>query len=235
MERSTPRPHGFPHGDAAWSVAWLPAVAAVVRRQEPHDERGAGWSTSCWVRDEAARTSSSFVEVSYADASPERYCLWLGVRDTPDESGTGRGTHGRRRAGWSTFRPPVARDIGPAAPARRPGETRHGRRRRACGSRDVTGEAAAILCGAPPSTRLAPIRATPPSASAHALVFKLFRRVQPGENPEVEVARFLTTRTAFRDFSSLHGSVSYVAAHGSVSTIGVLQTWVDNSPTAGAT
>jgi maltose alpha-D-glucosyltransferase/alpha-amylase len=62
-----------------------------------------------------------------------------------------------------------------------------------------------------------------------ALVFKLFRRVQPGENPEVELGRFLTTRTTFRDFAPLHGSATYTGPDGTACTIGVLQQWVQHS------
>jgi maltose alpha-D-glucosyltransferase/alpha-amylase len=60
-------------------------------------------------------------------------------------------------------------------------------------------------------------------------VFKLFRRGQPGENPEGEIGRFLTTRTTFRDFSPFHGSATYVAPYGAAGTVGILQAWVRNA------
>jgi maltose alpha-D-glucosyltransferase/alpha-amylase len=60
------------------------------------------------------------------------------------------------------------------------------------------------------------------------LAFKLFRRLEPGENPEVEVGRFLTSRTPFRAMSALEGSLTYVPVSGEPVTLGVLQTWIDN-------
>jgi maltose alpha-D-glucosyltransferase/alpha-amylase len=59
-------------------------------------------------------------------------------------------------------------------------------------------------------------------------VFKLFRRLDTGENPELEVSRFLTRRTAFRAIPELRGSLTYVSARGEPSTVGVLQDWIDN-------
>jgi maltose alpha-D-glucosyltransferase/alpha-amylase len=59
-----------------------------------------------------------------------------------------------------------------------------------------------------------------------SLVFKLFRRLPVGENPEVEMGRFLTSRTSFRATPALHGSLAYGAPDGTTSTLGVLQAWV---------
>jgi len=61
-----------------------------------------------------------------------------------------------------------------------------------------------------------------------SLVFKLFRRLEDGENPEVEMGRFLATRTAFRAMPMLRGSLTYVSARGDAATLGVLQDWVDS-------
>ncbi|MGE0812913.1 MAG: hypothetical protein AB7O28_27570 [Vicinamibacterales bacterium] len=63
---------------------------------------------------------------------------------------------------------------------------------------------------------------------AGTFVFKLFRRVQRGEHPQLEIARFLTA-TAFRDAPPLDGSVVYVPADGSgPCALGALEGWVDN-------
>jgi trehalose synthase-fused probable maltokinase len=179
-----------------------------------------------WVRNEAAPDVLAFVEVSYADASPEQYCLWLGVRDTPDVAPVvGRMANGRWMVDVSTDqesarallqRLAAGADLATAGG----GAVRFG---------DLTREAAAFLRGAPPVRTLGADQSNTSLGIGEALVLKLFRRVQPGENPEVEIGRFLTTRTAFRDFSPLHGSATYVAAHGPACTVGVLQAWVDNS------
>ena len=62
-----------------------------------------------------------------------------------------------------------------------------------------------------------------------ALIFKLFRRIQlGGENPEVEIGRFLTQRTAFTDTPAVAGALEYAAADGSPASFGLLQRFVPN-------
>ncbi len=68
-----------------------------------------------------------------------------------------------------------------------------------------------------------------------AHVFKLFRRLEVGENPEAEVTRFLTSVAEFQGCPGLRGSIGYGApgASGSAGTepgtLGVLEDWVENS------
>jgi maltose alpha-D-glucosyltransferase/alpha-amylase len=59
-------------------------------------------------------------------------------------------------------------------------------------------------------------------------VFKLLRRLEEGENPEVEIGRFLSTRTTFRSAPALRGSLSLLRAGVPPATVGVLQDWVEN-------
>jgi maltose alpha-D-glucosyltransferase / alpha-amylase len=62
-----------------------------------------------------------------------------------------------------------------------------------------------------------------------ALVFKLFRRIQlGGENPEVEIGRFLTERTRFSDTPAVAGTLDYTASDGSLASFGLLQEFVPN-------
>ena len=58
-------------------------------------------------------------------------------------------------------------------------------------------------------------------------VLKSLRRPTPGLNPDLEIVRFLTTRTAFRDVPRLAGFVEYEGA-GEPATIAVLQEFVPN-------
>jgi maltose alpha-D-glucosyltransferase/alpha-amylase len=60
------------------------------------------------------------------------------------------------------------------------------------------------------------------------LAFKLFRKLEYGENPELEMGRFLTRRTSFQDVPLLRGSLTYVSAHGERATLGVLQDWIES-------
>jgi len=59
------------------------------------------------------------------------------------------------------------------------------------------------------------------------LVLKSLRRPQPGVNPDLEVTRFLTTRTTFRHVPRLAGWMEYEDPSGPA-TLGLLQEFVDN-------
>ncbi len=60
-----------------------------------------------------------------------------------------------------------------------------------------------------------------------AHVFKLIRRLQAGEHPQLEIGRFLR-RTSFRAAPPLDGSITYRSAAGQDFAIGVVEGWVDN-------
>ena len=60
------------------------------------------------------------------------------------------------------------------------------------------------------------------------LVLKSLRRPQPGLNPDLEITRFLTTRTAFRHVPRLAGWVEY-AGVDEPATLAVLQEFVPNT------
>jgi maltose alpha-D-glucosyltransferase/alpha-amylase len=55
------------------------------------------------------------------------------------------------------------------------------------------------------------------------LIVKLFRRVEPGPNPEVEIGEQLTTRTSFRRVPRVAASIEYEAAGGPVTHLAVAQ------------
>ncbi len=59
---------------------------------------------------------------------------------------------------------------------------------------------------------------------------KLFRRIQAGANPDLELRRFLTERTGFERLSSVYGSLDYRS--GDTFTVGVLQESIGDAPTA---
>lgn len=59
-------------------------------------------------------------------------------------------------------------------------------------------------------------------------VVKLFRRLEDGENPELEIGRFLTARTAFRAMGAVRGSLTLVRPDGTRSTLAVVQDWIEN-------
>ncbi|MBD3161052.1 MAG: maltose alpha-D-glucosyltransferase [Candidatus Eisenbacteria bacterium] len=60
------------------------------------------------------------------------------------------------------------------------------------------------------------------------LILKIFRSVEPGTNPELEIGRFLTERSGSRLTPACVGSLEYQGRGGASTTIGVLQEFVPN-------
>jgi trehalose synthase-fused probable maltokinase len=61
-----------------------------------------------------------------------------------------------------------------------------------------------------------------------ALILKLFRRVQFGPNPEVEIGWFLTEHTEFHGTPAVLGSLEYESPSGDVASIALLQAFQPN-------
>jgi maltose alpha-D-glucosyltransferase/alpha-amylase len=60
------------------------------------------------------------------------------------------------------------------------------------------------------------------------LILKLFRRLQPGENPDVEIGRFLTEVAQFPRIAPFYGEISITPAGGQRTTVAMLQGLVAN-------
>jgi maltose alpha-D-glucosyltransferase/alpha-amylase len=60
------------------------------------------------------------------------------------------------------------------------------------------------------------------------LILKLFRQLDQGVNPELEIGRFLTEKTSFSHVSPLAGALEYYDAKGGLTSLGVLQGFVPN-------
>ena len=60
------------------------------------------------------------------------------------------------------------------------------------------------------------------------LIMKIFRKVDPGTNPDLEIGRFLTERTSFQQMPPLAGAIEYESATADDRTLAVLQGFVPN-------
>jgi len=60
------------------------------------------------------------------------------------------------------------------------------------------------------------------------LILKLFRRLEAGENPDVEIGRFLTEVAHFGRIAPFLGEISITPAHGNKMTVAMLQKLVAN-------
>jgi maltose alpha-D-glucosyltransferase / alpha-amylase len=61
-----------------------------------------------------------------------------------------------------------------------------------------------------------------------SLVFKIFRRLEQGLNPDLEIGAFLTERTSFRNAPPVAGFLEYEEARGARTSLGILQGFVIN-------
>jgi maltose alpha-D-glucosyltransferase/alpha-amylase len=60
------------------------------------------------------------------------------------------------------------------------------------------------------------------------LVLKIFRRLEKGVNPDLEIGSFLTGKTSFRNVPPLAGYLEYLSEDGTSTALGMLQGYVAN-------
>jgi len=174
-------------------------------------------------------TAIALIRVSWLEGDPHRYVLVLRATDTPGDLPV----IGRLSAAASApavveagADPDTARTIVQLLGGTAPVRTLSGG---SLVTGDVSPAAARALGDA--VLRVSPLGSEQSNTSLRvgtAYVFKIFRRLDHGENPELEVGRFLTARTSFRALSALGGSLSYIAPDGERSTLGVMQDWTPN-------
>jgi trehalose synthase-fused probable maltokinase len=217
--------HGLDRALAGWLPTFLPAQrwfggkARSIRATALADLAPIGTDPDVVV---------AVVRVLYADGADEQYALLLASLADAGSLPT-LGAWPPPAAGWVVE---AAGDPGCASRLLRPLAGR-GRIATMRGGELIYGDLGAAAARDLTGTDL-PVKAVGAEQSntslrvGSTLVFKLFRRLEAGENPELEVGRFLTTRTDFQDMSRLEGSVSYQSPGGSTATLGVLQTWIDN-------
>lgn len=60
------------------------------------------------------------------------------------------------------------------------------------------------------------------------LILKVYRRLEAGINPDLEVGGFLTEKTSFRNIASVRGHLEYVSTSGATICLGILQDFIPN-------
>jgi maltose alpha-D-glucosyltransferase/alpha-amylase len=226
-------------------AAWQPALEEALARSLP-----AYLPRQRWFGAKARRIASAagrdlvwltggdepcaliVVRVEYASGAPERYALLVALRRSPDAaaslgpvSAAGETRHAMEASGDSREVIALMHHLGRAhdVPGARGGKLRFGD----VAAPERGGVAAADLA----EDHVRPLGAEQSNTSVRVgagHVFKLFRRLEPGENPEVEVGRFLTAHPGFAAIPALRGSVTWVPADGPPGTVGVLQDLVAN-------
>lgn len=174
----------------------------------------------------------AIARVEYATGPPDRYALMVALRREPGASPRigelevdGEVRHAVEASGIAADVIELMRHLGRAhdLPGARGGRLRFGDTSPA----SAGGLDPAVLT----EERVRPLGAEQSNTSLRAgdaHVFKLFRRMESGENPEVEVGRFLATHTSFRDVPALRGSATWLPPDGPPGTVGVLQDLVEN-------
>ncbi|MBD3322868.1 MAG: maltose alpha-D-glucosyltransferase [Chitinivibrionales bacterium] len=60
------------------------------------------------------------------------------------------------------------------------------------------------------------------------LFCKIYRKIEPEENPELEMVRYLSEKTAFSNLPSFAGAIEYRSKRQHYSTLGIFQAYVEN-------
>ncbi|MGE5175974.1 MAG: maltokinase N-terminal cap-like domain-containing protein [Hyphomicrobiales bacterium] len=187
---------------------------------------------AAWLGADGGAEALAVVAARYEDGGTERYALLVALRDDPRDLPVLGRYDGTDASPWlveATGDPAalallLARFDDPGDVPTREGVLRIG---------DVVPPAGAAngWMAAAIAEGLRPLGVEQSNTSVRVgrrLVWKLLRRVESGENPEVEIGRFLTTRTTFRAVPALRGSATLLRAGSSPVTVGVLQDWIEN-------
>jgi maltose alpha-D-glucosyltransferase/alpha-amylase len=65
--------------------------------------------------------------------------------------------------------------------------------------------------------------------SIHRFILKLFRQVEEGINPDLEIGRFLTQRKVLEHFASIAGALEYRRPKAEPMTVGILQEFITDT------
>jgi maltose alpha-D-glucosyltransferase/alpha-amylase len=199
------------------------------------------------LEEEGLNSYLSLVDVEYGDGEPETYVLPLAAIDARDAHHHPTAAHAAlaqlhssRQMGNSEKHSGSAGQVVFDATGDRQFENamlrvvEHHRH-----LRGMRGEAVGTVSGAYHSVRPAGVTTGEPHllkaeqtnssiAYGHDLIFKLFRRIEPGISPDLEIGRFLTERVGFAHAPKLLGWLEYRVGRAEPLTMGVMHNYVHN-------
>ena len=194
-----------------------PALVSFLQRQRWFGGKARGIDTIDVV-DEGPlgpRATINIVEVRFADAGVDRYFVPLASAEDGDVIVD------------AVLDDEACRALVGALAAGRTVSLARGRVRASSGSAASESAASADL----PVRRTAPDQSNTSIVFGDELIMKVFRRVEPGINPDVEVSRFLTAR-GFTRIPGLVADADYESAGGGCSSVLMLQQFVPNQGNA---
>ena len=186
-----------------------------------------------WAEMPTGRSALVLIEVGYSSGPPESYFVPLAMtfehlEDIPPaavlcalSSPAGRGVlHD------AAFHEPIRAGLFSCIADQQTLRTRHGEIRGvpAPGFEEARGPQDALL----PAVRGGADQTNTSFVYGDRLLLKLFRRQEPGLNPDVEVGRYLTEHARFPHIAAVAGTIDYVPDDGNLSTLALLQTLVPN-------
>ena len=202
---------------------WFGGKSRVI-----HDVTIADWATL-----DEANAALLLIDVRYDDEGRESYLVPLAFTFDPalvlpasSVLAEVAGVHGPGRLFDATHDDGACNALLALIELERDVPTRHGYIRGSRGS----GFTAARGVGAMP---LVPVRGTAEQSNTSVrfsdrLILKLFRRQEPGPNPDCEVNRYLTDEARFPRVPPFAGALDYVRAGAESASLGLLQAVVSN-------
>jgi maltose alpha-D-glucosyltransferase/alpha-amylase len=190
-----------------------------------------------WMRLPDSNAVMVLIEVQYERADPDIYFLPLGLafgKDADRVRETAPGaviSHAISREGPGVLHDASADDGACASFLSYIAEAKQTSGR--SGSlRGIPGTKFEDLRG-PAETSIAPRRGSAEQSNTSLfygdrLILKLFRRQQPGPNPDCEMGQYLTEKAHFDNVPQFAGAIEYVPAGGDASTLAMLQGLVAN-------
>jgi maltose alpha-D-glucosyltransferase / alpha-amylase len=198
------------------------------------------------VSEDGSNSYLSLVDVEYGDSEPETYVLPLAAVDSHDAHHHGVATQAalahlrvNRRNGSSSKHNGALEQVVFDATGDKQFELamlsviEHRKH-----LRGIRGDAIGVVSSAyhslkagenAPEPHLLKVEQTNSSiAYGHDLIFKLFRRLEPGISPDLEISRFLTERSSFPHTPRLAGWLEYHVGRAEPLTMGVMHSFVPN-------